>query len=608
MMRWKRAIMQLRARWSALGRTQRIAAAMLALALVSGAAWLAVGLQGGPDMAVAADGLSQSEMSLAMSILQSHSIDARIQRGQLMVPTGQLSSAEAVLSAEGLLAPQESKPFQELADKQSIWRTQEQADKQWQAAKMAVLGKAISRFTPVRSASVILEPGSPHGLGRQGQSPTACVNVTLKDGQKMTGRLVQAIADQVAGSTPGMTRQDVRIIDSSGQSFRASENGDDAFDRLQSAEDYFAAKLRSALPYAPGAAISVQLSGEGSALAFRSAAVSLPRSYVQSLARQPSANMDDDALSRAAAPQLAKIQQSLAAAVNVKDPAAIKLDWHYDQPAEDSHAQSAAMLWMMVGVVLLACAGGFYAWRRLLGSRRAGQSPIADSPRAAAGKVSLLETLGAQELIDFCRDEHPQTVAIVLSNLGSAKAAAVLASLESQRQIDVAKRLAGLDKLDHGVVQQVEQAIVDRLQRVSATPRRVGAAAVAEVLQQAGYTAARSVLQGLEDDPALAESIRRSMMSFEDLGELPPSTLRQAMDSIDPRDLAVALSAAPDGLRDKLMDSLPPAVRSGVSQCMEQIAPLRLSDVELAQQAIVDAVMRLQEGRYAPAVPSEVLA
>lgn len=616
---WTRRYVSVRSRLASLNRTQRIAGVLLATAVAGGAIYLAISLQPLPPVAVFT--AAQGDVQAAASQLQAHNVPAQLRDGELLVAAADAPRARAALANEGLL-DRDADLFGQSSDNGDIWRTQEQNDKRWQAAKMATLARQIGLFPPIRQASVILEPGTAAGLGRKGSAPTAAVNVTLKDGAKMTPRLVEAIADTVAGSVAGMNRQDVRIIDSAGASYRAREESAaasmDEIDRMRLAEAYYTDKARTALGYVEGLVIGVNVTGDAKEPRCLGASISVPRSYLASIAA--AGNADDEQIDKIAPHHLAKIQQAAAKALGTPTADDVKVDWYYDAPATAaaSPRRSLAGLdidtWTLSGVlcVLIVLVALNFAWRRLAASRKT--RPVAkanavalDAGKAAADSVegehslSLLEHMDTDSLIDFVHGEHPQTIAILLAHLSATKAAAVLGGLEDSTQVEVSRRLASLDKIDPQLLAQVETALAGRLADSPPADRAKlgGPSAVAQILHHAGYEAGRVLLGRLDDaEPALADSIRRRMFRFEELHTVPGYRLRAALDEFDSQEMAIALCAAAEGVRQKVLASLSSDASEHIREQMADMGPLRLSDVEMAQEAVVEALRRFEEGQY----------
>jgi flagellar motor switch protein FliG len=151
------------------------------------------------------------------------------------------------------------------------------------------------------------------------------------------------------------------------------------------------------------------------------------------------------------------------------------------------------------------------------------------------------------------------------------------------------------------MVRDVEESLARRLRHAEPGGGSGGVEAAASILQHVGGAAEQAVLDGLAGEaPELAQTIRRRLMAFEDLDRLPLEQWSAALDSLDSEDLAVALRTAGKRLRRRVLSTVSPAVAQRVRRQMEQIGPVRLSDVEAAQLRVVEAVRRFEPGQYTP--------
>gem|GEM_PF-1371796 len=626
----KRWIAHVRLHTRRMGLRGRLLLAALVALTAAGALWLArEAFRGQPSMVpVASEPLAAQDLAAARDVARAHGIPHRLEAGRLLAASEHVEELRVLLACEGLLPQQGHLTFDQLARENDLWRSSAQNAKRWQAAKMAVLSDLIKRLPAVRDAAVLFEMGSARGLGREAERPTAAVKVTLAAGQRMTSRLAAAIADLVAGSISGMRRQDVRIVDGTGRSWRLDDAGalDDPIEKLRQAEAYYAEKLRQAVGYAGEAVVLAGVGPpDGSPPRCTSASVSVPRSYLAAAYRCAHAGREpnDAALERFAAAALVRVRRSAAMAAGLADANAVAVAWHYDTPpaadvlpsapalaaapaaARCTPAQAAAAALLVAG---LAC-GVAAAVRRRGG---AGAPQIQRGPSSAPAQqaeagdpLAFLRRLGAPELAGLLQGEHSQTTALVLSNVEAAVAAGVLAQLPAGEQVDVARRIAELERVDPAVAAEVAGELARRVAS-GAGAAAGGAGKVARILHHAGHVTEMAVLDGLEGrHPALAEQIRRSMFVFEDLALLPPALLSAAMETVRSEELAVALRTAGGEVRAKVLGSLPREMSRQVQRQMDEIGPVRLSDVEAAQDRVVAAVRRLEAGRYVSAAAAE---
>ena len=617
---------RLRRRLALMGRTGRLAAAVLAVCVLAAGAWLVLWTSSGEWVPVFDQPLSAEDTVSAEALLDAGGIDHRCEAGRLLVPPESLVRVRSLLVREGLMPAKSPGAFNSLAQKGDIWTTDSQNAKRWQAAKMLWLSEQISNFAPVRRGTVVYEPGSPRRLGSPAVKPTAAVLVDMKGGRKLTGELVEAIADLVSGSIANMDRRDVRIVDNAGRSYRVGDSvaaGAAALQRRQAAEAYYVEKIRSALNYIDNVLIGVCVEGGDKADKCTGASVLVPRSHFAAICRASGAGADEQQIQPVIASHLPKIRRSVMTVIGTPNPDDVKVDWYYDSPvAQGPPAASnwwTAHGWRVAGGALAAL-GVFVAFGlyRRIRRRRAAPDTVENSPadeqeEAAAGPFAFLAHAGPEQLATLLGGEHPQTAAMVLANLAPQRAAEVLSRLSDERQLEVARRIANLGDIDPDVVREVEGALARRLARQPLeTPTPGGTASLAKILQHAGYQTEKTVMKALSDaSPTLAESVQTRLFAFEDIAHIPPQRLRAALASLESDELAIALRTAGGDLPKRVLSCLSSASARHVRSEMDRIGPVRLSDVEAAQQRVVEAVRRMASGEYVSALggrQSEVLA
>lgn len=204
------------------------------------------------------------------------------------------------------------------------------------------------------------------------------------------------------------------------------------------------------------------------------------------------------------------------------------------------------------------------------------------------------------EVLQHLRDEHPQTIAVVLSHVPSRVSAQLLAGLPAALQSDVAHRLATLERTDPDVVAHVEAALRDRLGDVKRrSGRRDGVKELADMLHQADRGTERSVLQALEEvDPAIAERVRSLLFLFEDIVTLDARSLQEVLRNVDLQRLAVAVKGTSAQVRSQIEANLSQRARTAMTEEIDLLGPVRISEVEEAQSEVVQVVQQMeQDGR-----------
>jgi flagellar motor switch protein FliG len=211
---------------------------------------------------------------------------------------------------------------------------------------------------------------------------------------------------------------------------------------------------------------------------------------------------------------------------------------------------------------------------------------------------SFLAKTDAENLTTFIQDEHPQTIALILSHVNSSKASEILAGLPQNKQLEVVTRIARMDNTNPEVVKEVEQGLEMRLSGVvSQTFQKAGGVeTVAAILNLADRSTEKTILEALEvEDPELVDQIRRLMFVFEDILLVNDKGIQSILKEIENDDLALALKTATQELRDKIFRNMSERAAQLIKEEMEFMGPVRISDVETAQQKIVDVARRLED-------------
>ena len=211
---------------------------------------------------------------------------------------------------------------------------------------------------------------------------------------------------------------------------------------------------------------------------------------------------------------------------------------------------------------------------------------------------SFLQKAESENLLTFIQEEHPQTIALILAHLPSGKAAEILVGLPPAKQIEVVTRVANMEQTSPEVIKEVERGLEQRLSGiVSQRFQKVGGVeAVAEMLNLADRSTEKAIFESLEsEDPDLVEQIRRLMFVFEDILLVNDKGIQAVLKEIDNDDLALALRTASEELKEKIFKNMSERAAQLIKEDMEYMGPVRVSDVEAAQQKIVDVVRRLED-------------
>ncbi len=218
--------------------------------------------------------------------------------------------------------------------------------------------------------------------------------------------------------------------------------------------------------------------------------------------------------------------------------------------------------------------------------------------QVATTPFAFLQKAESENLLTFIQDEHPQTIALILAHLNPAKASEILVGLPSQKQIEVIKRIANMEQTNPDVIKEVERGLEHRLSDiVSQTFEKAGGVdTVAEMLNLADRSTEKGIMEGLEaEDPDLVESIRRLMFVFEDILMVNDKGIQSVLKEIENDVLSLALKTASEELKQKIFKNMSERAAQLIAEDMQYMGPVRVSDVESAQQKIVDVVRRLED-------------
>ncbi|MBB5323676.1 flagellar motor switch protein FliG [Anoxybacillus tepidamans] len=202
------------------------------------------------------------------------------------------------------------------------------------------------------------------------------------------------------------------------------------------------------------------------------------------------------------------------------------------------------------------------------------------------------------QLLNFIQNEHPQTIALVLSYLEPTQAGQILSSLPQEMQADIARRIALMDRTSPEVINEVEQILERKLSAtfVQDYTQTGGIEAVVEVLNGVDRSTERTILDALEiQDPELAEEIKKRMFVFEDIVTLDNRAIQRVIREVDNNDLMLALKVSSDEVKEVVFRNMSTRMAETFKEEMEFMGPVRLRDVEEAQSRIVAVIRRLEE-------------
>lgn len=211
---------------------------------------------------------------------------------------------------------------------------------------------------------------------------------------------------------------------------------------------------------------------------------------------------------------------------------------------------------------------------------------------------SFLQKAETENILTFISEEHPQTIALIVSHVPHHKAAEILVGLSAQKQVEVVKRIANMEQTNPEVIRSVERTLEGRLSNMlsQSMERAGGVDTVAEILNLADRTTEKAIMEGLEsEDPDLVEQIRRLMFVFEDIIQVDDKGIQRVLKEVDNDELGLALKTASAALQEKVFRNMSERAATLIKEDMQFMGPVRVSDVESAQQRIVDIVRRLED-------------
>ncbi len=202
------------------------------------------------------------------------------------------------------------------------------------------------------------------------------------------------------------------------------------------------------------------------------------------------------------------------------------------------------------------------------------------------------------QILNFIQDEHPQTIALILSYLPSGQAASIISSLPPDRQADVAKRMAMMDRTSPDVIKEVEKILESKLSSLVNQDYTIigGVDAVVDILNTVDRGTEKHIMETLEiEEPELADEIRKKMFVFEDILLLDDRAIQRVLRDVDNNDLAIALKGSNEQVQTAIFNNLSKRLATMIKEDMEFMGPVRMKDVEEAQQKIVNIIRKLED-------------
>ncbi len=204
----------------------------------------------------------------------------------------------------------------------------------------------------------------------------------------------------------------------------------------------------------------------------------------------------------------------------------------------------------------------------------------------------------ANQLLNFIQNEHPQTIALILSYLNSSQAGQILSSLPQDKQADVAQRIATMDRTSPEIIKEVEYVLERKLSSMVTQDYTTtgGVQTIVDILNSVDRGTEKFIMETLEiQDAELAEEIKKRMFVFEDIITLDSVSIQRFIREVDNNELSIALKGATQEVKDIIFANMSKRMSEMIKEDMEFMGPVRLRDVEEAQQKIVNIIRKLEE-------------
>lgn len=202
------------------------------------------------------------------------------------------------------------------------------------------------------------------------------------------------------------------------------------------------------------------------------------------------------------------------------------------------------------------------------------------------------------QLFNFIQSEHSQTISLIMAYLQPEQAATILSALSPERQAEVARRLATMDRTNPEVLGEVESVLEKRLANFinQDSTSAGGIQATVEVLNRVDRTTEKTIMESLEDtDPELAETIKKRMFVFEDIVILDDRSIQRVIREVDSKDWALSLKGSNDAVKERVFKNMSQRAATMLKEEISYLGPVRLRDVEEAQQRIVGIIRKLED-------------
>ena len=202
------------------------------------------------------------------------------------------------------------------------------------------------------------------------------------------------------------------------------------------------------------------------------------------------------------------------------------------------------------------------------------------------------------QLLSFIQDEHPQTIAVILAYLPIQLSAEIISALPHEKQADVAKRIAEMDRTSPDVIHEVERVLEKKFESLVNQDYTIvgGVDSIVDILNSVDRSTSKRIMNNLEvDNIELADEIKKKMFLFEDIVKLDDKSIQRVLREVDNNEIALALKGVKDDVSDAIFRNLSSRLADMIKEDIEYMGPVKMKDVEEAQQNIVTKVRELEE-------------
>ncbi|MGM0507746.1 MAG: flagellar motor switch protein FliG [Fusobacteriota bacterium] len=210
----------------------------------------------------------------------------------------------------------------------------------------------------------------------------------------------------------------------------------------------------------------------------------------------------------------------------------------------------------------------------------------------------FIQRTESRQILNFISGEHPQTIALIISYLSAEKAAQIISEIPEDKQSEIAKRIALMDRTSPEMIREVERVLERKISSIAGEDYTStgGLESVVDILNNVDRGTEKTILESLEDqEPELAEEIKKQMFVFEDITLLDDPGIQLVLRKVENKDLSLALKGSSEEVKEKILANMSKNASERLRDDMEYMGPVRVKDVEEAQQKIVNSIRKLED-------------